>query len=376
MFLNANIVKEVNHAFRYLHSHPEISWEEVGTTEYIRNRLIENGCRVKTLNGITGVVGEIGSGKPVVAIRADMDALWQEVNGCFQANHSCGHDAHMAMVLGAVSALSAHKEKLKGTVRFIFQPAEEKGTGALALVDQGIVDDVDYLFGVHLRPIQELANGKASPSILHGAGAFVEGEIIGEDAHSARPHLGVNAIEVGAAIVQALQSIHADPMIPHSIKMTSFHAGGTSSNIIPGCARFGLDVRAQTNELMESLLVTLKHRIRAVESLYHVKVILNDKAKIAAAQNHEDAQRLMEEAIIEVIGRENLKPSIITSGGDDFHYYTIKRPHIKATMLGLGCDLAPGLHHPNMTFDHQALEAGTGILINVIFKALHSSSNS
>src|SRR5699024_10908496 len=113
---------------------------------------------------------------------------------------------------------------------------------------QGIVDDVNYLYGMHLRPIQELKKGYYSPAINHGAAMLMKGSITGDDAHGARPHLNSNAIQVGSELIQHINNLHVDPFIPHSVKMTSFHAGGKSLNIIPGSASFSLDVRAQTNE--------------------------------------------------------------------------------------------------------------------------------
>jgi amidohydrolase len=356
--------------FRFLHNHPELSWEEVQTTKYIEKILLASGCKVRTFEDCTGVIGEIGEGKPVVALRADMDALWQEVNGEFRPNHSCGHDAHMAMVLGVIEEVNRLHNRPKGTIRFIFQPAEEKGTGALKLVDKGVVDDVDYLYGVHLRPIQEMSSGKATPVIIHGAARFIEGRITGEDLHGARPHLGTNAIEVGASLVQMTNGIHLDPLAPYSVKMTSFQAGGKSLNIIPGQATFGLDLRAQTNAAMNMLVDKVKVRVKAIETYYDVEIPLELTAHIAAAEVNLEAQTLMGLAIKEVLGAESVEPPLVTTGGDDFHFYTIKRPHIKATMLGLGCDLTPGLHHPNMTFNHEALALGSAILIKVLLLTL------
>ena len=357
-------------AFHHLHEHPEIGWEEHNTTDYLKGILEKKGCRVRTFPHSTGVIAEIGEGKPVVAVRADMDALWQEVNGKFLANHSCGHDAHMAMVLGVIHVLRKLKDLPKGTIRFIYQPAEEKGNGAIRMVEEGVVDDVDYLFGVHLRPIQELPCGKASPAIVHGAARHMSGKIIGVDLHGGRPHLGANAIEVGATLVHLLQLIHIDPMIPTSIKMTSFHAGGMSPNIIPGNASFSLDLRAQKNEAMDLLADKVHEQIRALQQLYHVKIQLKTEAEIAAAVVNKEAQGIMEEAIQDVLGPENTEKPLVTPGGDDFHFYTILRPHIKATMLGLGCDLTPGLHHPHMSFDHSALLDGTHILVKAIILTL------
>ncbi|RXT06474.1 M20 peptidase aminoacylase family protein [Ammoniphilus sp. CFH 90114] len=352
--------------FEYLHGNPEVSWREYNTTKYISSKLKEIGCSVTTFDDCTGVIGEIGSGPLTVALRADLDALWQEVNGEFRANHSCGHDAHMTLVLGALMLIKEIGYEPKGKLKLIFQPAEEKGTGALKLVEKGVIDDVDYLYGVHLRPFQEVENGKAAPAIINGAGQFIKGEIRGADAHGARPHLNVNAIEVGAAIVHELNRIHLNPMVPYSAKMTRFVAGGDNSNTIPGNAKFSIDLRAQSNKVMEELVARVEHMIFALGKLYDTEIHISYESKVGAAEVDEQAKRIMADAITSVLGSENLVNPVITPGGEDFHYYTIKRPHVKATMLGLGCDLRPGLHHPHMTFNREALLNGIEILAKTV----------
>lgn len=356
--------------FNHLHANPEISWKEYKTTEYIKGLLEEKECTIQTFEDAPGLVVEIGSGKPVVALRADIDALWQEVNGKFTANHSCGHDAHMTIVLGVLFTLLEDGIPEKGTFRFIFQPGEEKGDGALTLVDKGVVDEVDYLYGLHLRPIQELRHGQFSPAIRHGASWSVEGVITGEDAHGARPHLNANAIQIGSEFFQHLNNIYLDPMIPHSVKMTSFHAGGESTNIIPGNATFSVDMRAQTNEAMEELMGKVDRIAKMLSDYHQVDIELTISSSVAAAVINEEASKIMEEAIVDTVGSEHLVPMITTTGGDDFHFYTIKRPSLKATMLAVGCDLEPGLHHPNMVFNHEAIEPSVEIIVKALLKTV------
>jgi len=295
-----------------------------------------------------------------------MDALWQEVDGQFQANHSCGHDAHMTMALGTLLLLKKLGIPKEGTFKVLFQPAEEKGTGALSYIDKGLVDDIDYLYGVHLRPIQEIRNGFAAPAILHGAAKLISGKIHGIEAHGARPHLGVNAIEVGAQLVQAIQAIYLDPMMSYSAKLTKFQAGGESANIIPGNAEFSIDARAQSNSAMNELITKVEHAISSVATLNNITIDFQIETEIAAAEVDDSAVELMKRAIIDTIGPNYYIPPIVTPGGEDFHFYTLKRPHIKATMLGLGCDLTPGLHHPNMTFNHESIITGIEILARTI----------
>lgn len=356
--------------FTHLHKHPEVSWREYKTTEYLQKFLECRGFRVQLFGDCTGLVVEVGEGSPCVALRADMDALWQEVDGKFQANHSCGHDAHMTMGVGAILLLQKAGFPKKGKLKFIFQPAEEKGTGALKMIEHGVLDDVDYLYGVHLRPIQEIRDGEASGAIYHGAARFLTGEIIGEDAHGARPHLGQNAIEIGASFIHEIKNIHLDPMVPHTAKMTKFHAGSDSGNIIPGKASFSLDLRAQTNEVINALSEKIETVTEYLSKLYGVKITLETKANVAAAQVDEEAQQFLEKAIIDVLGAGQLREPIVTSGGEDFHFYTLKKPNIKAAMLGLGCDLQPGLHHPDMTFNREAIYSGVEILARAVMATL------
>ncbi|MEK3935609.1 M20 peptidase aminoacylase family protein [Sporosarcina sp. FSL W7-1349] len=362
------IQSDVNEIFDHLHTHPEISWKEVETTRYLKERLEAEGFVVSTFDDMTGLVAEIGTGAPCIGLRSDIDALWQEVDGVYQANHSCGHDAHMTITLGAMLLLKKLGIPKQGRLKVLFQPAEEKGTGALALVNKGVVDDIDYLFGLHMRPIQEIRHGYAAPAILHGAAKTIKGKIIGTEAHGARPHLGQNAIEVATMLVQSIHAIHVDPVVPHSAKMTMFQAGGESSNIIPGTGVFSLDLRAQTNVIMAELEEKVQNAIQSVASLFGVEIEYEASEAIAAAEVDDSAVQLMAKAIEDTLGADFVKEPIVTPGGEDFHFYTLKRPDIKATMLGLGCDLAPGLHHPHMSFKRDSILTGIEIMARTVIR--------
>lgn len=357
------IIEEV---FNHLHTHPEISWLEVETTKYITQMLEDEYFQIETFDDSTGLVVTVGSGDYCVGLRTDIDALWQEVDGIYQANHSCGHDGHMTMAIGALLVMKKIGIPKTGRLKVIFQPAEEKGTGALSFVNKGVVDDIDYLYGVHLRPIQEIGHGYAAPAILHGSAKMIKGSISGTDTHGARPHLGQNAIEVMALLVQAIHSIQVDPMVSHSAKLTMFQAGGESINIIPGNAVFSIDVRSQTNYVMDQLMERVEQAIRSVAELGRVDINFEIVAEIAGAEVDNTAVELMTKAIVDTIGEPFLVPPIVTPGGEDFHYYTLKRPSVKATMLGLGCDLSPGLHHPQMTFNRDSLLTGIEILVRTV----------
>ncbi|MFC4355231.1 amidohydrolase [Chryseomicrobium palamuruense] len=362
--------EQINKHFTRLHGNPEISWEEIQTTAYLKHELEKLGLHPVTFKDITGLYVDIGTGTPTVGIRTDIDALWQEVDGEFQANHSCGHDGHMTMGLGAAQILAAKKDELPGAVRILFQPAEEKGNGALALLERGVTEQLDYLFGVHVRPLIELPEGTHSPALHHGAARMIRGKISGVEAHGARPEEGINAIEVASALVDAIKRIWIQPGRSGSIKMTSLQAGGTSANIIPGTATFSLDCRAQQNDTMDKLMDGLERAIHSVEIQFGATITTEVGAAIVAAQVNPDAVDILRRAIQSEVGEKRCSDEIVTPGGEDFHYFSYHKPALKTTMLGLGCGVTPGLHHPQMTFNSAYLEEGARILAEACILAL------
>ncbi|MFJ7365785.1 amidohydrolase [Peribacillus frigoritolerans] len=357
-------------SYQDLHSLAEPSWQEKRTSCYILKCLNEAGISVKTFQGHYGFIAEIpGISKKVVALRADMDALVQEVDGAVKANHSCGHDAHSTMVLYTALAIASSGIRPKHTIRFIFQPAEEKGEGALQMINDGVLENVTYLFGVHVRPSTEVPYMKASPVIVHGSAETIRGTIKGLQAHASRPQDGINVIEAAALLVQKLQQINLETDIPHSIKMTQFETNNKASNVIPETAVFAIDARAQSNDVMNELNRLAKEAVDQTMQLTETSISWSAEEFVPAATLNEKAIKLAEAAIGDILGTVNVVPVCVSQGGEDFHFYTAENPDITATMIGLGCDLKPGLHHPDMTFNLQALIYGTKILINTVMMA-------
>lgn len=361
------IKQQIQKYFDHFHANPEVSWKEFKTTEKLQEIMNELGVRSNIFDDLTGLIAEIGEGEEIVAVRADIDALWQEVGGTMQANHSCGHDANMAMVLGAL--LYLRNETLTKRVRFIFQPAEEQGNGSLSMIERGAVEGVSHLFGVHLRPAEELPLGKVSPALHHGAGIFLRGKITGDDAHGARPHQGRNAMDVIAAIHQFVKSVYFSPFESYSAKLTNVQMGGESLNIIPGSATFALDVRSQSNELMDELRKRIDEGFASLSKLYNVAIDWEWTDYTPAAEVSDEAMEIARTAIRNVVGEENTAEPLHTPGADDFHFYTIRIPELKAAMVGVGADLTPGLHHPDMTFDPEALDIGARVLAETLKNA-------
>ncbi len=361
--------KLILQTYKELHLLAEPSWKEKNTSKYIKGLLEDVGISVQTFLGHYGLVAEIpGKKADVIALRADMDALVQEVDGMVRANHSCGHDAHSTMVLFTALALAKTKTQLTHTIRFIFQPAEEKAEGALKMMEEGVLENVKFLGGIHVRPSFEVPYQKASPVILHGSTVSIKGVIKGLQAHAARPEEGNNPLEAVALLIQAIRQIRLKDEFPYSIKITELH-GGEASNLIPESARFTFDLRAETNETMEKLIKQSEHTIKNIANLTETDIDFSLAEYSPAAIKNDEAIKLAERAITSVLSEENLQPICKSPGAEDFHFYTLKNPTIAATMIGLGCDLSPGLHHPNMSFDQEALIYGTKILVKLLVEA-------
>ncbi len=361
----------VREVYSILHRIPEISFAEFKTAAYLTEQLLQAGYQVKTGLAGTGVTGMLAgqADGPIVAIRADMDALAHSVSGVETAIHSCGHDAHCAIVL-AVAEEMARKGINRGALQIIFQPAEEKLSGAQRMVEAGVIEDVDILIGLHLRPVEEAGLGEATPALFHGASAIMEVELTGVSAHGARPHLGINVIDAAAAVVNAVNAIRVNPAVAASIKVTKLQAGGAALNAIPDKAELALDLRARQNDVMKELLAKAKTAVQAAATTVGAGSDIIGINQVPAAEYDQDLIKLAQEAIQAVLGPHGLLPPVYTPGGEDFHFYTQAKPNLRATYIGLGVDLTPGLHHPDMTFNPDGLINGVNILVYMVNKLL------
>ena len=361
----------IQETYDTLHAMPEVCFAEVKTSAWLAEKIKAAGFAVTTGVGGTGVVAVL-KGKeagPVVALRADMDALAHVVDGQDVCVHSCGHDAHCTMVLTAAQELAA-AGIARGTLKILFQPAEEKLFGATRMIEAGALDDVDIVLGIHLRPIQEAKTGQATPALYHGSSYIMEATISGQTAHGARPHLGVNAIDAAAAAINAINAIHINPVIPSTCKVTRMQAGGATLNQIPDRAELALDLRAQQNDAMKTLLAKAENAIKAGAATVGATATTVVKGGVPAAEYHPEIIELARQAIRTVLGESGLLEPIVTPGGEDFHNFVQAKPSLKAGYIGLGCDLTPGLHDPSMKFDRSAMINGVEILEWMVGKLL------
>jgi amidohydrolase len=354
----------VQEHYEYLHTIPEAGLQEYKTAAYVADQLEQAGFSVQRgVNGSTGVVGVYDSGLPgpVLGIRADMDALTHHIQGKTVQRHTCGHDGHCAMLLAAAEASLQKRLVHKGKLKIIFQPAEELGIGAKLMVEGGVVDDVNILLGMHVRPIQECRKGEVIQAMLYSASAKITAVIHGMQAHGARPHLGINAIDGAVAAVSAVNAIHMDPSVSFSAKCTRFLADSGVTNAIPGEAAIVFDIRAQYNEIMKQLRGKMIQAIQAGAATVGATADIDISEGCPAAELDPDITKRLGCIITDTLGEKACKPPMTTPGGEDFFWYVIKRPRIKAGFTGLGVDAQPGLHHPDMHFDVPSLENGVRI---------------
>ncbi|TQX30795.1 M20 peptidase aminoacylase family protein [Clostridioides difficile] len=372
MATNKDYIEYVHKVYNYLHTIPEKGFEEYKTSEFVLKELEKMGFENinKGVAG-TGIIVTIDSKKegPVFAIRADMDALEFIIDGEKKMIHACGHDGHTSMLLTAAKLIKERNLVKRGKLKILFQPGEEKLYGALRVIDSGLLDDVEEMVGMHLRPGQDCRLGKAIPAMYHCASCIMEFTIKGTTCHGSKPHLGVNAVDAVCLAVNAINAIRVNPAIPNSIKVTNISVKGETYNNIPDEAFMALDIRAESNDIIEELKEKAIHAVKTAVSSINAEAVLLSKDGVPAAEFDEELVSLAEETIKDVLGADTSIGIFKNSGGEDFHYYTQKLK-CKTTYIGLGADATPGFHNPNVTFDTKALEYGVDIWCRLVEKRL------
>ncbi len=349
----------VQDTYDYLHSIPELGFQEFKTAKFLADKLGEFGYEVTENIGTTGIIGILDSKVegPCFALRADIDALPFIVDGKDVACHACGHDANSSMVLAAAKSI-AEKGIAKGKFVIVFQQAEEL-VGAIPMIEAYDFSFIDEMIGIHLRPIAEAKLGEGMHALCHSASCFAKIKIKGEVAHGARPHLGVNAINIATTIIDGINAIKEDPSIPYSIKATQIQSIGNPANSIPDVVHLTLDMRALENSLMDKLKEKVKGISESAAALHGGSIEDIHIHGVIASEYDSQVTELCKEAVVSVLGSTlGERP---TTGGEDFHYFA-KMANIKTGYIGLGADLTPGVHNINMTFDKKALDIGVAIL--------------
>jgi amidohydrolase len=355
---------------RDLHRIPETAYTEKKTADYVA-RYLKN-LDLDVLTGIAryGVVGVLDTGKPgkTLLIRSDMDALpiTEETGLEFTsthagAMHACGHDGHMSMVLGAATVLTNIKNQLKGTIKFLFQPAEEGPGGAKPMIEQGIMENptVDYAIGCHLWPdITEGTIGVKAGPLMAAMDRF-DLRIFGRGGHGAMPHLCVDALEVGTQVVNALQRIASrqmHPLQPMVVTVGSFHAGSTF-NVIAGEAELCGTTRTFDRDIWNTWPERLDKIIGGVCESMGARYELNYTQGYPPLLNDADMARVVATCAVKVVGQDNVIEPESTMGGEDMAFY-LEQSKGCFFFLGVGREGSAQLHTSRFDFNEDVLLLG------------------
>ena len=367
---------------RDIHREPELGFDTEKTAEKVLDALDGLPLEIQTgvaQNGVVATLEGGGGNGPIVALRADMDALpiheatdlpfASEIDGKM---HACGHDGHTSMLVGAARALCQDhlRERLSGTVRFVFQPAEEGYAGGRAMIEEGVAEDVRQIFALHLWPGLKfgVAATKAGP-IMAASDAF-EIKIKGSGGHGAMPHLTTDAVAIAAQVVTALQTIvsrEVDP-VEHAVLTFGEIGAGSAFNIIPETARLGGTVRTLNAELRERMPERIEELARGVAKGMRGDVNLDYDFSYPVTGNDADAARLALGVAGELFGEERAveldNPSM---GAEDFAFFLEKVP---GAFIWLGVGDVSNLHTPKFSFEEEILPQGAALLVALALEAL------
>lgn len=361
-----------------IHRHPELLYDVHRTAALVAERLTDFAVdEVVTGIGRTGVVGVIrgrlGDGE-TIGLRADMDALpIEEATGLAHASeepglmHACGHDGHTAMLLGAARHL-AETRNFAGTVVVIFQPAEEGGAGAKAMIDDGLMERfaINEVYGMHNMPGLAIGSFAIRPGPLLASTDEFSVAVIGAGGHAALPHNTKDPIVAGAAIVGALQSIvsrSVDPLEAAVVSVTQFHAG-TTTNVIPGSAQLVGTVRALTAETRDLLEQRVREVISATASAHGAIAEITYTRKYPVTRNHNEQTDIAASAAAEVAGAERVDTQVAPiMGAEDFSYMLEERP---GAFILVGNGDSAGLHSPHYDFNDDAIAHGVSYWVRLV----------
>lgn len=355
---------------RDLHQHPELSWQEHRTADQVCQFLDALGIEYQRNVAGTGIIAEIpgNTDGPYVALRADMDALpiIEETGLPFASRskgvmHACGHDGHTTMLLGAASLLVAN-DALSAPIRLIFQPAEETGEGAKAMIAAGVLDHVAMIFGGHVDRHFPVGSIAVTDGAVNASSDRFTITITGRGGHAARPHETTDAVVVGSLMVMALQTIvsrEVNPAHPSVVTVGRFDAG-TAANVIAGQALLEGSIRSQDQDVRESLHRSLERMAKSIGQLHgaavYVKIDLGTPAVINQPEHADMARRAVSLALGE---GKIVKMETANMGGEDFSYYMECVPgcYVRFGTAREGIEQYPA-HSSKFDFDEQALAVG------------------
>ena len=375
---------------RELHEHPELMYEEFRTSELIRRELDKLDIQYIHPIAETGVLASIGNGNgPCVALRADMDALpiHEETDVPFKSKidgkmHACGHDCHVSMLLGAAKLLKDKESEINGTIKLLFQPAEEGGAGGKLMREEGALEnpDVERIFGLHVWPQMPSGQIGSREGTFLAATSSLSLTVKGVGGHAAVPQLTKDPVLTSARIITNLQSIisrELDPLESGVVSITVIN-GGNASNVIPSEVKVKGTLRSLTMDGLKELQKRVKEISEGIAQTHGCEAIVeyvgNDYPPTV---NDSEMWKFAKNVGIELLGDDNVSDLDAVMGGEDFAYYTEK---VKGCFVVLGMnnpdiDATYSVHHPMFKADEDALHIGTALHTIFALKSLEELTN-
>ncbi len=370
---------------REIHRHPELMYEEFVTSKLVQDTLTELNIPFQKDIAITGVVGTIGNGNgPCVALRADMDALpiHEETDIEFKSQidgkmHACGHDCHTAMLLGAARILKENEDNIEGTIKLIFQPAEEGGAGGKMMRDEGVLKnpDVEQIFGLHVAGQLPTGMLASRDGTLLAAAASLKITVKGNGGHAAAPHNTIDPVITGSKIVVELQTIisrELNPLESGVISVTMIN-GGDARNVIPS----KLEIQGTIRSLTLDGLSTLQKRVKEISEA--IAIANRCEAEVTfpghdypPTVNSSTCWNLTKSIGKDILGDDKVIEMPPIMGGEDFAFYTQEIPGCFA-FLGVSnseINATYDVHHPMFKVDEEALPLGAAIHVNCALESL------
>jgi amidohydrolase len=378
----AELQGEVSEWRRYLHENPEILYDVENTASFVAAKLKQFGVdEIVTGIGRTGVVGIIrgkGPGGRTIGLRADMDALplteltdrpWASKTA--GRMHACGHDGHTSMLLGAAKYL-AETRNFNGTVALIFQPAEEGGAGALAMIEDGMMErfGIDEVYGMHNMPGIPLGQFAIRKGGIMAAPDRFTITINGRGGHAAQPHRTVDPIFIGSQLVGSLQAIaarNADPVRSVVISVTRFDAG-TTHNIIPDQATLWGTVRTLSEETRDLAETRIRQIVDGIVSAHGAEAAIEYERRCPVTVNHDQETEHAIRVATDVVGASNIDANVDPSmAGEDFAFMLKRRP---GAFIFIGNGDTAALHNPHYDFDDEAIPFGISYWVRLVEQRL------